>query len=65
MKSAIFLCFVLFCCLNVVRPAPVELGKAEPSLEEVFKRGYYYGGYGGYGGYGVYGGRGGSLFARQ
>ena len=56
MKSAIFLCFVLFCCLNVVRPAPAELEEAEPSLEEIFKRGYGYG----YPGYGS-----GNAFARQ
>ena len=69
MKSAIFLCIVLFCCLNIVRPAPAELGEVEPSLEEVFKRGYYYGGgygrgYGGYGGYG-YGGGSGNVFTRH
>ena len=46
MNSAIFLCFVLFCCLNVVRPAPAEHEEAEPSLEEVFKRGGYYPGAG-------------------
>ena len=41
MNSAIFLCFVLFCCLNVVRPAPAEHEEAEPSLEEIFKREIY------------------------
>ena len=46
MNSAIFLCLVLFCCVNVVRPAPAEQQKAEPSFEEIFKRGYGYGGYG-------------------
>ena len=43
MNSAMFLCFALFCCVNVVRPAPAEHEEAEPSLEEVFKRGGYNG----------------------
>ena len=68
MKSAIFLCFVLFCCLNVIRPAPAEVEEPESSLEEIFKR-YYSGGYGrgywGYGGYGYGGSGAGNVFVRQ
>lgn len=73
MKSAIFLCFVLFCCANVVRPAPqwkeapvaaalapAELEEAEPTLEEIFKRGY-----GGYYGHHGYGSGAGNVFASQ
>ena len=46
MNSAIFVCLALFCCVNLVRPAPAEHQEAEPSFEEIFKRGYGYGGYG-------------------
>ena len=66
MNSAIFLCFSLFCCVNLVRPAPVEEEETETLFEKMFKRGY--GGYG-YGGYGYGGGSSGSgegnIFAKH
>ena len=61
MNSAIFLCFSLFCCVNLVRPAPAEQEETETSFEKIFRRGY-----GGYGYGGGYAGSGeGNVFARQ
>ena len=67
MNSAIFVCLALFCCVNLARPAPAEQQEAEPSFEEIFKRGYGrgYGGYGGYGRGGSSGSAEGNVFTRQ